>query len=159
MRAFLNCDVCVPLLCWPDIGESIRSRCHSLNQGTRGGRILTLHLNYVAGYTCPLLFLFEQTQQLTPLTTRGKPWRLRVWAGPKFVRPHRWGVSRGRTGRPGANPDNQGLVTWRLRRLGRSKVRLASLVKVLSDGKIFWDPKSQLSWNPPPPTTQSNTCL
>jgi len=26
-----------------------------------------------------------------PLTTRGKPWRLRVWAGPKFVRPHWWG--------------------------------------------------------------------
>ena len=24
-----------------------------------------------------------------PLTTRGKPWRFRVWA--KFVRPHRWG--------------------------------------------------------------------
>jgi len=30
-----------------------------------------LHLNYVAGYTDPLLFLFERTQQLTPLTTRG----------------------------------------------------------------------------------------
>ena len=28
---------------------------------TWGGRILTLHLNYVAGYTNPLLFLFEQT--------------------------------------------------------------------------------------------------
>ena len=26
---------------------------------TWGGRILTLHLNYVAGYTGPLLFLFE----------------------------------------------------------------------------------------------------
>ena len=26
-----------------------------------GGRILTLHLNYVAGYTGPLLFLFERT--------------------------------------------------------------------------------------------------
>ena len=56
-----------------------------------GCRSLILHLNYVAGYTDPLLFLFERTQQLTPLTTRGKPWRLRVWAGPKFVRPHRWG--------------------------------------------------------------------
>ena len=33
-------------------------------QGTWGGRILTLHLNYVAGYTGPLLFLFERTQQL-----------------------------------------------------------------------------------------------
>ena len=32
--------------------------------------ILTLHLNYVAGYTSRLLFLFERTQQLTLLTTR-----------------------------------------------------------------------------------------
>jgi len=38
-------------------------------QTTWGGQILTLHLNYVAGYTDPLLFLFERTQQLTPLTT------------------------------------------------------------------------------------------
>jgi hypothetical protein len=52
------------------------------------GRILTLRLNYVAGYTGPLLFLFERT--------------------------HNYYV------------DNQGLVTWRLRRLGRSKVRSAS---------------------------------
>jgi len=28
-------------------------------QGTWGGRILSLHLDYVAGYTSPLLFLFE----------------------------------------------------------------------------------------------------
>ena len=57
--------------------------------------------------------------------------------------------------------DNQGLVPWRLRRLGKSKVRSASLVKVLSDGRISWDSRSQssVSWNPPPPTTQSNTCL
>ena len=54
--------VCVTLFCWPDIGESLRSRGYSLNQGTWGGRILTLHLNYVAGYTGPLLFLFERTQ-------------------------------------------------------------------------------------------------
>ena len=67
-------------------------------EGTWGGRILTLHLNYVAGYTGPLLFLFERT--------------------------HNYSV------------DNQGLVPWRLRRLGRSKVRSASLVRVLSDGKI-----------------------
>ena len=33
----------------------------------------TLHLNYVAGYTGPLLFLFERTQQLTPVTTRASP--------------------------------------------------------------------------------------
>ena len=26
--------------------------------------------------------IFERTQQLTPLTTKDKPWRLRVWAGP-----------------------------------------------------------------------------
>ena len=80
-----------------------------------------LHLNYVAGYTGPLLFLFERT--------------------------HNYYVG------------NQGLVPWRLCRLGRSKLRSASLVKVLSDVKISWDPRSQLSWNPPPPTTQSNTYL
>ena len=56
---------------------------------TWGGWILTLHLIYVAGYTNFLLFLFERTQQLMPLKTRGKPSRLRVTAGPKFVRPHR----------------------------------------------------------------------
>jgi len=32
--------------------------------------------------------------------------------------------------------DNQGFVPWRLCRVGRSKVRSASLVKVLSDDKI-----------------------
>jgi hypothetical protein len=66
---------------------------------TWGVRILTLRLNYVADYTCPLLFLFERTYNY-------------------YV-------------------DNQGLVPWRLRRLGKSKVRSASLVKILSDGKIF----------------------
>jgi len=71
---------------------------------TWGGWTLTLLLNYVAGYTGPLLFLFERT--------------------------HNYYV------------DNQGLVPWRLRRLGRSKVRSASLVKVLSDGKISW-----ISWS------------
>jgi hypothetical protein len=65
---------------------------------TWGVRILTLHLNYVAGYTSPLLFLFEQT--------------------------HNYYV------------DNRGLKPWRLRHLGRSKVRSASLVKVLSDDTI-----------------------
>jgi len=67
---------------------------------TWGGQILTLHLNYVAGYIGPLPFLFEWT--------------------------HNYYV------------DNQGLVPWRLRRLGRSKARSASLVKVLSNGKISW---------------------
>ena len=84
-------------------------------QGTWGGRILTLHLNYVAVYTGPLLFLFERT--------------------------HTYYV------------DNQGLVPWRLRRVGRSKVRSASLVRVLSDGKIFWAMWSQGLRNPPPLTT------
>jgi len=95
----LSVRLCV-LLCfyWTDIGESLRSQGHSLRQGTWGSRILTLHLNYVAGYTGPLLFLFERT--------------------------HNYSV------------DNQGLLPWRLRRLGRSKVRSASLVRVLSDGKI-----------------------
>jgi len=31
------------------------------HQGTLGGRILTLHLIYVAGYTSSLLFLFKWT--------------------------------------------------------------------------------------------------
>jgi len=72
----------------------------TLSQGTWGNRILTLHLNYVADYTGPLLFLIERT--------------------------HNYSV------------DNQGLVPWRLRRVGRSKVRSVSLVRVLSDGKISW---------------------
>ena len=55
---------------------------------TWGVRILTLRLNYVAGYTDPLLFLFERTYNY-------------------YV-------------------DNQGLVPWRLCRLGKSKVRSAS---------------------------------
>jgi len=33
-------SVCVALFCWPDIGESLRSRGHSLNQGSWGGRSL-----------------------------------------------------------------------------------------------------------------------
>ena len=63
--AKLACPVFV-LLCFieTDIGESLRSRGHSLRQGTWGGWILILHLNCVAGYTGPLLFLFEQTPQL-----------------------------------------------------------------------------------------------
>ena len=62
--------------------------------------MLTLHLNYVAGYTGPLLCLFERT--------------------------HNYSV------------DNQGLSPWRLRRVCWSKVRSASLVRVLSGGKISW---------------------
>ena len=77
-------------------------------EGTWGGRILTLHLNYIAGYTGPPLFLFERTHNYY------------------VERTHNYYV------------DNQGLVPWRLRRVGRSKVRSASLVRVLrlSDGKV-----------------------
>jgi len=75
----------------------------SLRQPQWGGRFLKLHYKSAAGYTWPLLFLFKQTQQLTPLTTRGKPWRLRVCAGPTFVRPHWWGVTRNWTDMLGIN--------------------------------------------------------
>jgi len=114
------------VLC-PDIGESMygvcvlfcfvdpilgkwRSRCHSLNQGTWGGRILTLHLNCVAGYTGPLLFLFERT--------------------------HNYSV------------DNQGLVPWRLRRLGRSKVRSDSSVRCVpgSNRQTRGKPRPLTTW-------------
>jgi len=85
-----------------------------------GGRIITLHLNYVAAvYTGTLLFLFERT--------------------------HNYPV------------DNQGLLPWQL---DRSKVCAASLVRVLSDGKISWVLWSQGLWNPVPPTAkQSSTCF
>jgi len=87
-----------------------------------GGQFLTLHLNYVAVYTGPLLFLFERT--------------------------HNYPF------------DNQWLLPWRLRCLGGSKVRSASLVRVLSDGEISWVLWSQGLWNCPPPTPkQSNTCF
>jgi len=93
--------VCV--CCFVLLGISTVPGCPGVNRPqmlTWGGWILTLHLNYVAGYTGPLFFLFERT--------------------------HNYYV------------DNQGLVPWRLRRLGRSKDRSASLVKILSDGKISW---------------------
>jgi len=38
-------------------GPGVSSRATSST--TWGVWILTLHLNYVAGYTCPLLFLFD----------------------------------------------------------------------------------------------------
>jgi len=50
-------------------------------------------------------------------------------------------------------------VPWRLRRVGESKVRSASWVRVLSDGKIFWDPRSQLLWDFPPPTIKAKQHL
>ena len=50
---------------------------------TWGGRILTLHLIYIAGYTGPLLFLFEQTHNY-PVDDQGlSPWWLRCLGGSK----------------------------------------------------------------------------
>ena len=49
--------------------------------------------------------------------------------------------------------DNHGLVPWRLRRLGRSKVRSASLVRVLSDENDSSGTGSQGLSNRAPPTT------
>ena len=55
-----------------------------------GGRILTLHLNYVAGYTGPVLFLFERIHNYYVDNQGLVPWRLRRLgrSGPKFVQPH-----------------------------------------------------------------------
>jgi len=47
--------------------------------------IWSLSPNYVAIYTTPIschLLLFGTDPKLMPLTTRGNPWRLRVWASP-----------------------------------------------------------------------------
>jgi len=49
--------------------------------------------------------------------------------------------------------DNHGLVPWRLRRLGRSKVRSASLVRVLSYENGPSGTESQSLSNRAPPTT------
>jgi len=46
---------------------------------TWGVRILTLHLNYVAGYTDPILFLFERTYNYYVDNQGLVPWRLRRW--------------------------------------------------------------------------------
>jgi len=56
--------VCVCVVCFiiPILGNRYGPGVNSLRQYTWGGRILTLHLNYVADYTGPLLFLFERTQ-------------------------------------------------------------------------------------------------
>jgi len=96
-----------------------------------GVQILTLHLIYVAGYTGPLLFLFERTHNYYV----DNP--LEIIIDLPFGFPINNIIS--------LYVDNQGLVPWRLRRVGRSKVRSASLVKVLSDDKISSDPRSQLS--------------
>jgi len=46
-------------------------------QGTWGSRILTLHLNYVAGYTGSLLFVFERTHNYSVDNQGLVPWQLR----------------------------------------------------------------------------------
>ena len=53
----------------------------------------------------------------------------------------------------------RGFWPWRFRRVGRSKVRSASLVRFLSDGKISWvqGPKVCVILHPPQ-LNQSNTC-
>jgi len=54
-----------------------RTSSTCLPQTTWGGWILTYHLNYVAGYTGPVLFLFERTHNY-PVDNHGfVPWRLR----------------------------------------------------------------------------------
>ena len=45
------------------------------------GRILTLHLNYVAGYTDPLPFFFDRTHNY-PVDGF---FHSVVWVGPKFL--------------------------------------------------------------------------
>ena len=63
-----SCKLCGVLLCFinPILGNRYGpgiSSCWqtSDNLGWLPGRILTLHVNYVAGYISPLLFLFEHT--------------------------------------------------------------------------------------------------
>jgi len=68
--------VCIALFYETNIGKSLRSRGHSLRQGTWNSWILTLHLDYVAGYTSPLLFLFERTHNYSVDNQRFIPWRL-----------------------------------------------------------------------------------
>jgi hypothetical protein len=53
---------------------------------TWGVWILTLHLNYVAGYTDPLLFLFERTHNYYVENQGLVPWRLRRLSGKSKVR-------------------------------------------------------------------------
>jgi len=59
-------------------------------EGTWGSQILTLHLNYVAGYTGPLPESSSSNGPTTTLlTTRGFcPCGSVLWAGPKFFWPH-----------------------------------------------------------------------
>jgi len=50
---------------------------------TWGVWILTLHLKYVAGYTGPLLFLFERTYNYYVDNQKLVPWWLRCLGGSK----------------------------------------------------------------------------
>jgi len=89
---------------------------------TWGDRILTLHLDYVAGYAGPLLFLF--VHRSPPLPLRG------VYQDTnKQINTH-WTDPGPRLRLP---LDDQKLLPWRLRCLGESKVRSALLVRVLND--------------------------
>ena len=54
-------------------------------QGTWDGLIFTLHLNYVAGYTRPLLYLFERTHNYYVDIQGLVPWRHHCVEGPRFV--------------------------------------------------------------------------
>ena len=59
----MGCVCCFVLLTryWGIVTVLGCPRVNRLQIITWGGRILALHLNYVAGYSGPLLFLFEQT--------------------------------------------------------------------------------------------------
>jgi len=63
-----------------NIRESLLSRGFFLSTDLRqpgGSRILTLHINYVADYTSPLLFLFERTHNYLFDDQGLLPWWLR----------------------------------------------------------------------------------
>ena len=96
--------VCVALFCWPDIGE-IAVPASFLKSGDLGWpdsapSTLTTSLAIPVPSSSS-----SNGPTTTPLTTRGLcPGSSVVWAGPKFVRTHQWGVSRDRTSRSGANP-------------------------------------------------------
>ena len=66
---------CVRVRACKNPQRGLWSRGHSLNQGTWGGQILTLHLNYVAGYTSPLLFLFKWTHNYSVDNQELVPWQ------------------------------------------------------------------------------------
>jgi hypothetical protein len=88
LNQYWGIGVCV-FLCFVDlILGNLKVLGHSLSQGTWGCWILTLHLNYVAVYTSPLLFLFERTHNYSVDNQGVYPGVSVVWSGPKFVRTH-----------------------------------------------------------------------